>query len=308
MKVFVTGATGFVGRYILEELIANGHTPMALVRPGSERKLLSFEGSKPLEGIRLIPGDVNQPGQYIHALAEADAIIHLVGIIRQFPSSGITFERMHCHATRNIIAAAARAGVRRFIHMSANGASYNGVCEYMITKWRAEEMVKHSTLEWTVFRPSIIFGASGGLPEFTSQLADVIRWGPLVPLFGGGERKSDPVAVQDVARCFVAALEMDRTIGRTFCLGGGNPVSFAEITQVIGRALGKTRTRTVSVPFWAMAPVARAMEDFAFFPITEDQLKMLAQDNVCARLDYMDAFDITPIPFSAKNLEYLGKR
>ncbi|MDH5508892.1 MAG: complex I NDUFA9 subunit family protein [Nitrospinota bacterium] len=299
MKVFVTGSTGFVGRYVVAELKARGHTPVLLVRPGSEAKLPN------LEGVKLVPGDVNQPDQYIRALSEVDAVIHLVGIIREFASRGITFDIMHYQATRNITRAAIDSGVRRFIHMSANGAGPQGVSDYQITKWRAEELVMNSRLKWTVFRPSMIFGDSHGLPEFTSQLADVIRHAPWLPIFGGGKYRMDPIAVEDVARCFVAALENQRTVGRAYCLGGGNPTRFSEIAQTIGKAMGKPRTRTISVPFWLVLPVARAMEGFPFFPITSDQLLMLRQGNICARLDYMDVFDITPIPFTYRTMGYL---
>ena len=301
MKVFVTGATGFVGRYIVAELKNRGHTPALLVRPGSERKLAS------LEGVKLVPGDVNQPEQYMRALTEVDAVIHLVGVIREYPLQGITFDRMNYQATRHIARAAMTAGARRFIHMSANGAGPHGVSDYQITKWRAEELVKNSRLKWTVFRPSVIFGDSGGLPEFTSQLAGVIRKAPLLPIFGRGDYRMDPIAVEDVAGCFVAALEMEKTVGRAYCLGGGAPMAFSEIAQTIGKAMGKPRTRTMNVPFWMVLPVARAMEGFSFFPITSDQLLMLRQGNICARLDYMDTFDITPIPFTYKNMRYLRR-
>jgi len=301
MKVFVSGATGFIGRHVLRELKSQGHTPMILARPGSEKKLDS------LEGVILLPGDISQPSQYAHLMTGADAVIHLVGIIRQFPSRGISFDLLHRQATGHMLAAARQAGVKRFIHMSANGAAADGVSEYQTSKWHAEELVKNSGMRWTIFRPSVIFGDAQGLPEFTSQLADIVRQAPMTPIFGQGDYLLDPVAVGDVARCMVAALKMDNTIGKSYCMGGGAPISFAQIIQIVGKATGRPKTRTISIPLWLMLPLARALGGFSFFPVTADQILMLIQGNVCEKLDYMETFGITPLPFTYKNLAYLAK-
>jgi len=300
MRVFVSGATGFVGRHVMEELKARGHTPVILSRPGSARKL-PFS-----DGVEIVYGDIAQPETFEPALEEADAIIHLVAIIREFPDRGITFDKLNYQSVRNMVIGAQRAKVRRFILMSANGASPDGVSEYQITKWRAEELVRHSGLDWTIFRPSVIFGDSKGMPEFTSQLADVIRKAPVTPVFGKGDYLLDPVAVEDVAHCFVAALGMEETIGKAFCLGGGGPVPMSRVVQIIGEAVGKPGVWTAGIPFWLMIPVARYLGGIEQFPVTADQLLMLRQGNTCQSLDYMETFKLKPKPFVPGNLGYLS--
>ncbi len=302
MRVFITGGTGFVGQNILRAIRSQGHKITAFVRAGSEEKL-PF-----LEDVDVAYGDVTEPDSLTGAIKGADAVVHLVGIIRERPSSNITFEKLHFEATQNVVKAAVDAGVKRFIFMSANGAAHNGVSAYQTTKWRAEEEVRNSGVAWTIFRPSVIFGDPGGLMEFTSEMAGVIGRAPVTPVFGDGLYKLDPVFVKDVAECFAGSLNNPEAIGKVFHLGGGNPVTFHEIIQIIGKALGARKTKTINIPFWIAKPAARLLGRFSFFPVTSDQLAMLCQGNVCPELKYREVFDIKPKPFIYQNLGYLKKK
>src|SRR3990167_4875721 len=131
-RVFVTGATGFVGRAVVQALRAEGHLVRCLVRPGSERDLRGFEA------IERVPGDVLAPQALEEAMAGCDAVVHLVGIIREHPASGATFYRVHVQGTVNVAAAAAAVGARRLLHMSALGAREGARSDYHRTKWAAE--------------------------------------------------------------------------------------------------------------------------------------------------------------------------
>ncbi len=192
--------------------------------------------------------------------------------------------------------------------MSANGAAQSGVSTYQTTKWRAEEVVKNSGMDWTIFRPSVIFGDSGGLMEFTSELARVIRAAPVMPVFGDGLYKLDPVAVEDVAFCFAKSLVEPKANKRVFHLGAGAPIAFHEIVQIIGKACGKVKTSAVNIPFAIIKPIAGALGRFKRFPVTADQLAMLKEGNVCAELGYRQVFAIKPRHFTYKNLRYLNKQ
>ncbi|VAX16780.1 hypothetical protein MNBD_NITROSPINAE04-968 [hydrothermal vent metagenome] len=301
MRVFITGGTGFAGRNILRAIRGKGYKITAFVRAGSEEKL-PF-----LEDVDVVYGDVREPDSLTGAIKGADAVIHLVGIIREYPSSNITFEKLHFEATRNVVRAAVDAGVTRFIFMSANGADKDGVSAYQTTKWRAEEEVRNCGVDWTIFRPSIIFGDPEGLMEFTSEMAGVIGKAPVMPVFGDGLYKLDPVAVTDVAECFAGSLNNRESVGKVFHIGGGNPVTFHEIIQIIGKALGIRKKKTVNVPFGIVSPVAGLLGRFRFFPVTSDQLAMLKQGNVCPELGYREVFNIAPKPFIYQNLGYLKK-
>src|SRR4029453_4823882 len=166
-RVFVTGATGFVGRAVIQALRAEGHVVRCLVRRGSEADLHGFEAIERVGAALLGP-----PGSLEAGMVGCDTVIHLVGIIREHKSRGITFDRLHRVGTNNVLAAAAAAGVRRYLHMSALGTRAGARSRYHQTKWAAEEAVRTSGLAWTIFRPSVIYGHGDG---FLSLLAGMVR-------------------------------------------------------------------------------------------------------------------------------------
>ncbi len=286
MRIFLTGSTGFVGSEVLKQLLAAGHIVRCLVRSGSEKKLPQH----PQLEIRL--GDATDPSSLDCALEECDAAIHLIGIIREFPARGITFAKLHVEATRNILEAAKTQGVRRYLHMSANGSRENAVSPYHQTKWQAEELVRASGLDWTIFRPSLIFGEGG---EFVTMIADLIRKLPVAPVFGDGRYRMTPVAVADVAKGIVAALKQPESIGQSYHCGGAKSYSYDEMLDAFGRALGKDRVHKIHQPLCLMKPVVSLLESIPAFPITSSQLTMLLEGNVCDPKPWSDAFAITPL-------------
>lgn len=288
-KVFVTGGTGFVGREVMRQLVAAGHVARALVREGSVNKLAV------LENVEVHPGDVTDVDSLAGALAGCDAVIHLVGIIRAFPGRGITFQKLHVEATGNMLTAAAEQGVKRFLHMSSNGTRPDGITEYHRSKWQAEELVRASTLDWTIFRPSLIFGREG---EFVKILAELLRRTPVVPVLGNGKYRMQPVAVEQVAASFVQALDMPETIGASYELGGGESYSYDEILDLTAKALGKGAVAKIHQPLCMIKPMVRMLEGFKRFPITEDQLKMLLEGNVCDPGQWARAFKLTPLSYA----------
>ncbi len=180
MKVALFGGTGFVGTHITEELINNHHDPVLLVRPGSENKV--YLPDKCHVNI----GDITDFESIEQTINNTDAVIYNIGIIRQFPKKGVTFEELHFEGARHCMEAAERLGVKRFILMSANGVKYDGT-GYQSTKFLAEQYLKNTELEWTIFRPSLIFGDPKGKQEFCSQLRDNMLSLPLpAPLFFEG--------------------------------------------------------------------------------------------------------------------------
>jgi uncharacterized protein YbjT (DUF2867 family) len=289
MKVFVTGGTGFVGRELLRQLVASGHTVRALVRKGSEDKLAV------LANVEVHPGDVTNAGSLDGALAGCDALIHLVGIIREFPARGVTFSKLHVEATANVLQAAAKQGVKRYLHMSSNGTRKDGITAYHRTKWQAEERVRESPLDWTIFRPSLIFGLGG---EFVNMLAELIRRVPVVPVIGDGQYLTQPVAVEQVAASFVKALSMPETIGATYQLGGADSYTYDEILDLTAKAMGKGKVSKIHQPLCMIKPMIKLLQGFEKFPITEDQLKMLVEGNVCDPGEWARTFDLVPVSYA----------
>jgi len=285
MKVFVTGGTGFVGQEVLKQLLAAGHEVRALVRAGSENKLPIH----PQLDIRR--GDATDPASLAGALTGCEAAIHLVGIIREIPAKGVTFEKLHVEATRNLLDAAKNQGARRYLHMSANGTRENAATPYHQSKWRGEELVRASGLDWSIFRPSLIFGAKG---EFVHMLADLVRKLPVVPVFGDGQYRMSPVAVEDVAAGFVAALAKPESIGQSYCCCGPTSLTYDELLDAFGAALGKGTVLKLHQPLCLVKPVVNLLEGIPRFPITSGQLTMLLEGNVCDPKNWSETFGISP--------------
>ena len=308
MKVALFGGTGFVGTYITEELLNNNHDPVLLVRPGSENKVYLPEKC------HVNIGDITDFESIEQTINNTDAVIYNIGIIRQFPKKGITFEAMHFEGARHCMEAAERLGVKRFILMSANGVKYNGTL-YQSTKFLAEQYLKNTELEWTIFRPSLIFGDPKGTQEFCSQLRDDMLSLPLpAPLFfeglipwAAGKFEMSPVHIKDVAVFFVKALNNGKTIGKIYELGGPKSYTWIELIDLIAAASRKKKWK-IPAPVTPIKLAASIFERFPFFPITKDQLTMLLEGNTCDSTNSFKLFEVDPISFSTENLEYLAPK
>ena len=288
-RVFVTGATGFVGRVVIHALRAHGYTVRCLVRRGSEREL------RGLEAIERVEGDILVRHGLADGIAGCDAVIHLVGLIREHPAASSTFELVHVQGTQNVLAAAAAAGARRYVHLSALGTRPEARSRYHQTKWAAEEAVRASGLAWTIFRPSIIYGRGDGL---VTMLASMIRRLPIVPVLGSGRQQLQPVAVEQVAEGVAGALATPETVKHAYEVGGPERVSMLELLDRIGEALGRSRVLKAHVPLGLVRPMARLLHPLPFFPVTPDQLLMLDEPNTCDPTPFFTAFGMTPIPLT----------
>ena len=308
MKVAVFGGTGFVGSYIVDNLIEKGHFPKLLVRQGSESKVASSEKCE------IIDGDINNESSIKKTIAGSDAVIYSVGIIREFKSKGITFENLHFDGAVKCIHAAHDCGVSRFILMSANGVCPDGT-GYQKTKWMSEQYLKNTNLDWTIFRPSTIFGdpRGSGRPEFCSQLKkDMIGLPFPAPLFHEGLNPFDagnfsmsPIHIKDVAKSFVGSINNKNLVGKIIELGGES-FTWKEIIKKIGAAAGKNKFM-IPAPVIAVKSIATIFDRFSWFPVTADQLTMLVEGNTCDSSKFFEENNLEPILFNEENLAYLGK-
>ena len=306
MNVALFGGTGFVGTYLIEELLNNNHTPVLLVREGSENKV-----TRAKDCIINI-GDVSDKKTIEDTIRDVDAVIYNIGLIRQFPRKGITFENIHFEGAKLCIDTASKIGVKRFILMSANGVKYEGT-KYQSTKFLADQYLKNSTLDWTIFRPSLIFGNPKGKIEFCTQLRDDMLGLPLpAPLFfngininNAGKFSMSPIHISDVAQFFIKCLDMKKTYGKIYNLGGPKNYNWIEIIDSISKASAKNKWK-IPAPVESIKLAAMLLDWLPFFPITKDQLTMLLEGNTCDSSVAFDEFDIEPTEFSAENLSYLS--
>jgi uncharacterized protein YbjT (DUF2867 family) len=309
MKVTVFGGTGFVGSYLVDALVERGHTPRLLVRAGSEGKV------RHRAQCEIVTGDIGDAKSVAEALAGADAAIYNIGLLREFPARGITWEAMHYEGAARAIDAANAGGVKRFVLMSANGAKPEGT-GYQVTKYRAEQYLSRSGLDWTVFRPSVVFGDPRGREEFCSMLRDQMLAPPVpAPLFhegiwpaGAGRFCMSPVAIQDVAQAFVRSLETPASHGRIFPLGGPDALEWREILRIIAAASGKENKFMLPAPVGVVRAAAALFDGFEWFPVTRAQLQMLLEGNTCDGSEAWKLFGITPRRFSLESLAYLADR
>ncbi|WP_231571672.1 complex I NDUFA9 subunit family protein [Gordoniibacillus kamchatkensis] len=299
--MFVTGGTGYVGSAILKRLLADGHEVRCLVRGGAGRLRGAGSSADAAEG-RLVAacGDLLAPDSYKEALRGTDAVVHLVGIIREKPRRGVTFRRIHVDGTDMLVTAAREAGVPRFVHMSALGARPNAVSGYHRSKCEAEERVRSSGVPHTIFRPSVIFGPGD---EFVNMLAGLVK-APVTPVFGNGLYRMQPVSLHTVADVFAKALAADPA-GETYEVGGPEQIPYNEMIKEIARALGRS-VRLLHMPLWAAKPLVKTMQRFPFFPVTEDQLTMLLEENICRDGNrFVQVFGVPQIRFADGIREYL---
>lgn len=305
--VAIIGGTGFVGSYVVDALHAAGHTTSLLVRAGSEDKVRRADGQ------RVTIGDIDDDDA-LHAVLEGcDAVIYLVGILREDRSKGITFRKMQYEGVVRVADAAKERRILRFLLMSANGVEAE-VTPYQQTKLDAELYVEDIGMQYTVLRPSVIFGDPRGRMEFATQLRnDMVNMPmPAVGFYSGLKPSSNPVLmspvhVQDVASAFVAALDDDSSIGETFELCGPDVLSWNEMIRRVAAAVGKKK-RIVPMPIGLMRVAATALDWMPVFPVTRDQLTMLQQNNVCSQNRIGLLVDRKPTAFVAKNLGYLDGR
>ena len=304
MKAAVIGGTGFVGSYVVDALLDAGHEPHLLVREGSEDKV--HRASE----CRITKGNLDSSDAIDSVVSGCDAAIYLVGILREVPSEGVTFEALQYRGAEAVAEAAKRAGVRRFLLMSANGID-SAETPYQTTKLRAEAMIRESGLDYTIFRPSIIFGDPRGTMEFATQLhRDMVRIPlPAIGFHTGltpahGEVLMSPVHVRDVADAFANALADDSTIGKCFVLGGPEVVSWPQMVQRIAAAVGRKKF-ILPMPIGLMKLGATLFDWLPFFPVTRDQLTMLADGNTAEPDELAQLIGRKPAEFSPDNLDYL---
>ncbi len=303
--VLVTGASGFVGSHVVPELISGGHQVLALVRSGAAgRQVLARLPVAARDRVDLRTGDVNDPAALGPALAGADGIVHLVALARD-RSAGRELNRVNVEGTRNVINAAEAAGIRRLVHLGALGVVDDPRLHYASSKARAEQLVRASALDWTILKPSLMWGERDG---FFNIVAGLVRISPgVVPVPGDGRTRFQPLAVSDGAVAIRLSIERPATIGASYDLGGPRYWTYREITQEVLRGMGRRRL-VVPVPVPLILLVAGTAEKLRIpFPVATDQLRQLKLDNVGPLGAYEAAFGIAPSEM-AGNLGYLARK
>ncbi len=282
--ILLTGGTGFVGGNLIEELLKDSRKVRCLVRDPARATRLGGLGCE------LARGDVTDRSTVIKAIDEKiEAVVHLVGIISE--TSGASFRAVHTEGTRNVVEACNQKGVKRYLHISALGTRAGSRSAYHRSKWEAEEIIRASGLDYTIFRPSIMFGHED---KFVNVLASVMKISPVVMVPGNGKNLFQPVFVKDVARMMASSIEKEEAKKMVYEVGGPERFTFDGLIDAIAGVLGK-RVFKVHVPLGLMRPGAAVAEVLLPRPpITRDQLIMLEEDNVTDESTLEEVFGIKP--------------
>ena len=296
--VLVTGASGLVGQATCAELARRGWKIRALVRdPAKAAARLAHIH------VEFRVGDIRDPASLAAAMEGAGAVIHLAAIAIE--KKGESYTATNSDATRNLVEAASRAGARRFIHMSQNGASSASPYAFLRSKGIAEDTVTASGLGWTVLAPSVIFGPAD---EFVNVLARIALLSPLVfPLPGGGKARFQPVAVEDVAKAVAVVLDRKSAVHQRYPIGGPEPLSLREMSERILKAMGLRRS-LIPLPVSLLRPVVAILQRvLPNPPVTSSLLDLLAVDNTVANNAIEAELGISPKPFDQRSLSYLKR-
>jgi len=279
MKLLVTGGSGFLGGYVLREAARRGHETVALARSADAVSTVAAGGAQP------ITGDLDAVGRLSETFAAArcDALVNLASLgFGHGPA---------------IVAAAEEAGISRAIFVSTTAVTTTLAAPTKRVRLAAEERIRSSGLDWTILRPTMIYGAPGD--RNLSRLLALLTRTPILPVPGGGAHLQQPVHVADLAGAVLTAAERPGVAGSCYDVAGPQPHTFGELLAISARAVA-SRTRFIPVPLAPVIAVARGYEQFSSRPrIRAEQLQRLAEDKAFVIEDAIHELDFAPRSFAA---------
>lgn len=283
--IFIAGATGFIGRHLIEALRERGIKARCLVRTPEKAALCK-------DGLEAVLGDITDKETLRGKLEGAETVLHLVGIIEEKGTD--TFRKVHVRGTENLVNEAKKAGVRHFFYQSALGAGKNSWSEYQNTKAEAEEIVRNSGIPYTIFRPSLVVGAGDG---FTAKIISLIKApSPVIPVPGKGRAKFQLLYVGDWVKCFLSIIDNPAAIGRTYEFGGPEHLTYNEIVSAVAKAMGAHKP-LLHMPLGLAGAGVRFLENTPLRLATSEQLRLLQVDNICEKDSVKSDFGFDPVPF-----------
>ena len=276
-NILVLGGSGFIGRYIVNLLVGRGRRVLVPSRRRDQAKHLIM-----LPTCDVVDANIHDDATLAKLVDGQDAVINLVGILH---GSQRDFELVNVELPQRVIAACKACSVRRYLHMSALGADPNGPSLYQRSNGTGEEAVRASTLDWTIFKPSVVFGAED---EFLNMFAKLAAVFPVLPI-GGANVRFQPVWVEDVAAAFVNSLDNEATFRKTYELAGPKIYTLRELVRFAARAAGHPRP-VIALPDGIARLQAAVMEHLPGPTLlSRDNLDSMQRDNIASQQPYRPA-------------------
>lgn len=268
MRIAITGGTGFVGRNIARRLLENGHEVVLIAR-GNDRTDLSIQQ---LANAQFVPLSLDNAEKLAQAFAGCDAVAHCAGINRECCAQ--TYQRVHIEGTRNVVEAARKAGVRKIALISFLRARPNCESGYHESKWAAEEIVRASGLDYTVFKCGVIYGKGDHMLD---HLSHAFHTFPVFAFVGFKDKLIRPNAVEDIARIVEAALADNKLSRKTVAVVGPDTLTLREAVRRVARVVGR-RPLMFPMPIWFHYILGWFVERMMTVPLVSvAQVKMLAE-------------------------------
>jgi NADH dehydrogenase len=288
----VFGGSGFIGRYVVKRLAAQGFVVRAAVRDPEAALFLKTMG----EVGQIVPlyAPVEREALVSRAVEGADVVINLAGILSERRKGD--FYRVQAEGAKRVAQAAARFGVQHLVHVSAIGVNAASPSDYARSKGLGEQSVRGAFPAAVILRPSILFGAED---EFFNRFAAMAMLSPVVPIFGGGT-KFQPVYVGDVADAVMAAINRETAAGKVFELGGPWVQSFKELIEYMLKTIERHR-RILDLPEPLAKFGAVFLQRLPGKLLTLDQIKLLRRDNIVAP----DALDLASLGITATPMDMI---
>jgi uncharacterized protein YbjT (DUF2867 family) len=282
----VFGGTGFLGRRIVSALTANAAPVRIAARHPRAPDEVPHRAAVTVHAV-----DVTDIRSVRRAVACCAAVVNCISLYHEHGAA--TFEAVHVDGAATVAKEAADAGVVRLIHLSGIGSDPASSSPYIAARGRGEAAVRAAFPQATFFRPSVMFGEND---RFIMMLSDIIRRAPVIPLFGDGSTRLQPVYVGDVADAAVNALGDHSAAGQIYELGGPEVLSYREILQQIAAVLGRRRV-LAPIPFSVWSVIANLARPLANPPITEGQVALMQHDNTATHgMPGLTALGIAPTP------------
>ena len=267
----VIGSTGFIGKRLVKQLAEKYPGQVrAMVRPGKQSVLAG------INGVELVEGDVTNRPSLDRAMVGVDTLFYFAAITGNIKNTNNIYWKVNVEGTRNAVAAAEKAGVRRLILGGGLGTVEGKEGSYMRTRWLMEEAVRQSKLEWVILQPSILFGEGS---EFFEAQARIMKMLPVAALIGGGKARFQPIFIDDVVKAAILSAEREDKVGRAIELGGPEYYNYTELVNLILRAIQKKRLK-LPLPLWIMSINAAIFSVLPKPPFTPAMVELFSFDNV----------------------------